>query len=129
MIGPLGMFQMAADLVASLHLSFILFVAVGGALIVRWPALAWAHLPSVVWGVVFELAGFTCPLTRLENLLRQRAHLATYSGDFLEQVIHTIRHVTRPTQIALGLVALIGNGWWYARVFRLAPHEPSQPSS
>src|ERR1700719_3504869 len=110
------MFHFAADLVAAVHLSFILFVALGGCLVFCWRSVAWAHVPSVAWGVMFELAGWTCPLTRLENLVRQRAHLTTYNGDFLAHGIHTLFHVTRSTQVWLGISALVGNLWLYWRI-------------
>ena len=40
-----------ADLVVVVHLAFILFVALGGLSVLRWPAVAWAHLPALAWGV------------------------------------------------------------------------------
>jgi hypothetical protein len=94
-----------------LHLAFILFVAVGGFLVLRWPRLAWVHLPAVAWGAVVELMGWVCPLTPLENRLRAAAGDAAYGGGFIDHYIMPIVYpagLTRSLQIATacGVVAL-----------------------
>ena len=44
----------AADLLVAAHVAFILFVVFGGLTVLRWPRLAWLHLPAAVWGAVVE---------------------------------------------------------------------------
>ena len=61
----------AADVVVGVHAAFVIFVVLGGLLVVRWPRLVWVHLPAVAWGVLIEFAGWTCPLTPLEKYLRE----------------------------------------------------------
>ena len=78
---------LAADLVVVLHLAFIVFVVVGGLLVLRWPGVAWAHLPAVVWGIVIEWRGWICPLTPLENHLRERAGQDAYQGGFIDNYV------------------------------------------
>lgn len=100
----------AADFVVLVHLAYILFVAVGGLLVLRRPRLAWAHVPAVVWGVLVELAGWICPLTPLENRLRAAAGDAAYTGGFIDRYIVPIVYpagLTRGMQLALG-AAVIG---------------------
>jgi hypothetical protein len=41
----------------------------------------------VVYGALIEFAGFTCPLTLLENELRQRAGEAGYGGGFISHYL------------------------------------------
>ena len=62
-----------ADLVVIVHGLFIVFVVAGGLLVLRWPRLAWVHLPAAAWGVLIEWSGWICPLTPLENALRRAA--------------------------------------------------------
>ncbi len=57
-------YRLAADALVWLHLGFILFVLFGGLLPLRWPRLAWLHLPAVAWGCAVEFLGLPCPLTR-----------------------------------------------------------------
>jgi hypothetical protein len=39
------------------------------------------------WGIAVEFADWMCPLTPIENGLRERAGLTVYQGDFIEQYI------------------------------------------
>ena len=50
-------FAFTADLLVVIHLAFILFVVLGGFLVLRWPGLAWAHAPAALWGALIELSG------------------------------------------------------------------------
>ena len=105
-------YRALADLVLSVHFGFVLFVVLGGLLVLRWPRLAWLHVPAAVWGVLIEYSGWICPLTPLENSLRVRGGAAGYSGGFIEHYIQPVLYpagLTRSTQIVLGSVALILN--------------------
>jgi hypothetical protein len=113
--------RVAADTVVLLHLAFILFVAVGGLLVLRWPKLAWFHLPAAVWGALVELTGWICPLTPLENRLRVAAGGATYSGGFIERYIMPIVYppgFTRSFQIGVGLTVIGFNLLLYGWILR-----------
>jgi hypothetical protein len=104
--------RFAADLVVLLHLGFILFVVLGGVLVLRWPRLAWIHLPAAIWGALIEFAGWMCPLTPLENWLREAGGTAGYSGGFIEHYIVPIvypHEISRETQILLGAGVLVVN--------------------
>jgi hypothetical protein len=106
-----------ADLVLVTHLAFVLFVVLGGLLVVRWPWMAWLHLPAAVWGVLIEYSGWICPLTPLENSLRARGGEAGYSGGFIEHYIQPTLYpaaLTRSTQLVLGSVVLMLNLTAYA---------------
>ena len=57
-----------ADLVVLLHLTFIVFVTLGGLLALRWRWLPWLHLPAIGWGVLLErLRGPLRPPGRLSG--------------------------------------------------------------
>ena len=61
-----------SNLVLIVHLAFVLFVVLGGFLVLKWKSLAWIHVPAFLWGALIELAGWVCPLTPLENWLREQ---------------------------------------------------------
>jgi hypothetical protein len=108
-----------ADAVVLVHLAFILFVAAGGLLVLRWPRLAWVHVPAVVWGALIELAGWICPLTPLENRLRAAAGDAAYAGGFIDRYIMPIVYpdgLTRGMQLALGIAVIAVNLLIYGRL-------------
>ena len=110
-----------ADLVVAVHFGFVVFVVLGGLLVLRWPKLAYLHVPAAVWGAVIELAGWICPLTPLENSLRRQAGSVGYSGDFIEHYILPILYpsaLTRDIQLLLGFLVIAANLGIYAYVFR-----------
>lgn len=116
-------YRCLADAVLIIHLAFVLFVAFGGFAVLRWPRLAWVHVPAAAWGVLIELAGWVCPLTPLENFLRARGGETTYSGGFIDHYLTGIIYpdgLTRPMQIALGALVLAVNGAIYWRVWKRA---------
>lgn len=110
-----------ADAVVVLHFAFVVFVAFGGLLILKWPRLVWLHIPAVAWGVAIELGGWICPLTPLENHLREQAGERHYSGDFIGRYLMPVVYpegLTREAQLLLGLAALLLNLGIYAFVMR-----------
>jgi len=105
-------YRSLADLVLVVHLAFVLFVVLGGLLVLRWPKIAWGHVPVAVWGVLIEYTGWICPLTPLENWFRLKGGETGYSGDFIEHyVLRTLypTGLTRGTQIVLGTLVLVLN--------------------
>ena len=105
-------YRALADLVLAVHLAFVLFVVLGGLLVLKWPRLAWLHIPAAIWGVLIEYTGWICPLTPLENSFRVRGGDAGFSGGFIEYYIQPVLYpagLTRGTQIVLGSLALLVN--------------------
>jgi hypothetical protein len=103
---------LAADIIVLLHFAFILFVSAGGLLVLRWPRLAWLHLPCVAWGVLIEATGGICPLTPLEMRFRLAAGEPGYSGDFIDRYLLPMIYpagLTRGLQIGLGIALLLFN--------------------
>lgn len=110
-----------ADAVLVLHGLFIAWVVLGGLVVLRWPRLAWLHLPAVAWGVWIELSGGICPLTPLEQRLRQAAGEAGYSGGFIEHYLGGLIYpagLTRNTQVMLAGVVLTINLVAYTVLWR-----------
>ena len=115
------LYRFLADAVALFHLTFILFVILGGFLLLRWPKLAWLHLPAAVWGVLIELGGWYCPLTAIENALLRRAGMAGYEGGFVSHYIFALIYpagLTRGMEIALGAFVLLVNGAIYVKLWK-----------
>jgi len=76
-------------------------------LVLRRPSLLWLHLGAVFWGVVIELADWICPLTPLENFLRERGGEAGYAGGFIE---HYVVRLLYPENLTIELRYLLGGG-------------------
>ena len=113
------LYQRLADLVVVVHALFVLFVVVGGLLVLRRPRLAWVHVPAALWGVLIEFAGIICPLTPLEVSLRQRGGSAGYEGGFIAHYLEGVLYpadLTPRLQIWFGTFALAVNVAVYWRL-------------
>jgi Protein of Unknown function (DUF2784) len=115
-------YRTAADLVLVVHLLFIVFVVGGVFLAWRWPRLIWVALPTMVYGALVEFAGFTCPLTALQNYLLRRGGERGYRGGFISHYLVQVIYppgLTRAIQIGLGLfvvlLAAVGYGGYLRR--------------
>lgn len=111
------LYILLANSVLLLRLAFVIFALAGVVAVVRWPKLAWLHLPAVLWAVGIEWSGGVCPLTPLENYLRQAAGQAGYSGSFIEHYLLALLYptgLTRELQWWLGGIVLLLNLTGYA---------------
>jgi len=114
-------YRILAEGVVVLHFAFIVFVVVGGLFVVRWPRLGLAHLPAACWGAAIELTGGICPLTPLENTLRQAAGDAGYEGSFIAHYLLPIVYptgLTREVQYVLAGLLIGVNLGIYGGILR-----------
>jgi hypothetical protein len=98
-------YRALADIVLVTHFTFAAFTLLGGLLVLRWRSLLWAHLPTLLWGVVIQWANLTCPLTPLESRLRHAGGEAGYAGGFIE---HYVSMVLYPENLTVELRYLLG---------------------
>ena len=100
----------------------------GGFLTWRWPRVALAHLPALVWGCWVEVSHSICPLTPLENHWRHLGGEAGYSGGFLAHYLVSVLYPPGLTWhiqwvlagLLLGINA-IAYGWLLLRWRRSPP--------
>ena len=126
--------SLLADLVLVVHVTFILFVVLGGLLVLWQPRIAWVHIPCAIWGAWVEFAGWICPLTPLEVDLRTRAGEIGYEGGFIERYVTAALYpqgLTREIQIGLGIAVVAVNVIIYVVAIKRArnnsPSERFQP--
>jgi hypothetical protein len=110
------LYRALADATLVAHFAFVLFVILGGLLALRWPRVAWVHVPIALYGAAIEFIGFICPLTPLELWFRQRGGEAGYEGGFIEHYITAALYptgLTRDIQLVLGIAVLAVNAVVY----------------
>ena len=104
------LWQVLAELVLLIHFAFIAFVLFGGILTMWWRWIPWVHLPATLWAAALEFGGWICPLTPLENRLRQASGEAGYTGGFLEYYVLPVIYpqgLTPDMQFWLGFVVVL----------------------
>ena len=97
--------RIAADLIVLVHFAFVIFVVAGGLLALKWPKVAYLHIPAAVWGAWIGFAHWICPLTPLENQLRRLTGEAGYAGGFIE---HYITRILYPAGLTAGMRVMLG---------------------
>lgn len=101
-----------ADAVVVVHFAFLAFVVLGGVLACRWPWLIWPHLAAAAWGSAIIAFAWQCPLTHLENALRERAGQGELTGGFIDTYVEGVLYPQRYVTEARALAALVVLASW-----------------
>lgn len=115
------LYQIAAELILTLHLLVVVIVVAGGLLVLWRPRFAWLHLLLVVWCSVVNLMSWTCPLTPAENELRRAAGDVGYDRTFIEHYIAPVVYpggMTRELELVAGISLPIWNALLYGWAWR-----------
>ena len=107
-----NLYRLLADLLVLAHFAFIIFVLLGGLLMLKWPQVAWLHIPAALWGVMTELLSLPCPLTPMEKYFQRLAGDAPYEGDFIAHYLLPIIYpagLTPNIQLLLGIIVIVVN--------------------
>jgi hypothetical protein len=105
-------YLLLADAVVVLHFAFIVFVALGAFTAYRWPKMAWAHIPSALWGAWIEITRGICPLTPIEVRFREMGGAEGYTGSFIEHYLVPVMYpsgLTPAHQLVLGGLVVVVN--------------------
>jgi hypothetical protein len=114
-------YLLLADVIAFVHLLFVLFVIFGALFVLRWPWMLWIHGPALLWGIVVEFTGVICPLTPLESRLRLLGGAAGHGGDFISHWLLAVLYpefLSRGLQFVLGGLLLLSNMGLYLWIWR-----------
>ncbi|HYQ73267.1 MAG TPA: DUF2784 domain-containing protein [Gammaproteobacteria bacterium] len=106
------LYSILADILVVFHLIFILFVMLGGLLLLKWLRVGYLHMAAVAWAILLELYGWICPLTPLEQHYRRLSGETGYSGGFIEHYLLPLIYpagLTREVQIVLALCVITVN--------------------
>jgi hypothetical protein len=101
-----------ADLVVLAHFAYLAALIFGGFAATRWRGLLPVHLLAVGWALGAVTIRYDCPLTGLEQQLREHAGRGVYEGSFLR---HYVRGVLFPEWmtpfVVTAIVVLVVAGW------------------
>lgn len=124
------LYGLMADAVLALHLLIVAFniVMVPLAWIAVWrrfgrgwgwvarPAVRWTHVGMMALIAMQSLLGQHCPLTILEQALRDRAGQSGYEGSFIGHLMGRIMYWEFPEWVFIviyvGWFGVVGATWW-----------------
>jgi hypothetical protein len=134
------LYRLAADLLVTVHMAYVLFVIAGFALVLLGIALRWrwirgcwfrgVHLACILIVAAEALLGIPCPLTVWERKLRILAGQQTYQGDFVANWIHEALFIAAPSwvfTIVYTALALLVLAMFVLAPPRRRPHAIARP--
>jgi hypothetical protein len=119
-----GFFRVLADAVVPVHYGFLLDLISGGFLAWRWPRTIGLHLLAAVWATLIVTTGMPCPLTALQDELREAGGEGPlHGGGFISRYVRGTFYPTDQRTVAQALVALVVLASWGGLIAR---HRPSR---
>ena len=76
-----------ADGVAAVHLGYLGYLVSGGLIAWRFPRTITAHAMAATWGIVIVTTNAPCPLTALQNNLRERAGQPPLAAGYIDTYV------------------------------------------
>jgi len=81
------LYRRLADFVVVIHWLMAGFFLLGAFFAREHPWIALFHIPLAIWISIAFIMGWTCPLTPLENRLREAAGERGYHGNFVDHYL------------------------------------------
>ena len=112
------LYKILADIVVSLHLSWIMFLIFGALSGIKNKGVRIVHISGLVFAVIIQVFGWYCPLTYLEVWLRSKHDpTLSYAGSFIIHYMEKMIYIELPGSLVFFLsILLFGiNSWLYLR--------------
>lgn len=122
-------YSLLADLVVIAHATYVSFVLGGLILTLLGTARGWswvrnfwfraAHLAAIAIVCAEAVVGIVCPLTTLEQFLREKGGQARYTGSFIGHWVHELIFFEAPPGVLTVCYLVFGS--FVVATFLLAP--------
>ena len=101
-----------ADGVAGVHYAYMAYLLAGGFIAWRWPKTIWAHGVAALWAILIVTTKVPCPLTALQNHLRESAGQQPLSNSFINLYIRGTFYPADKQAVAQAATAVIVIASW-----------------
>jgi hypothetical protein len=102
-----------ADVVVAVHFVFLGYVIVGGFLAWRWPRTIALHALAAAWGLLIVTVAVPCPLTALQNRLREWGGEPPLHQGFIGTYVTGTLYPTGDERLVQVLVAVVVLASWF----------------
>ena len=115
--------------VVGLHYAYLAYLIAGGFLAWRWPKSIPAHVLAAAWAVLIVVTKVPCPLTALQNTLRERAGQQPLGGSFIDTYVRGTLFPADRVGLVQALVSVVVLASWvgFAVVARPGPQRLRLP--
>jgi len=114
-----------ADAVAALHLGYLAYLICGGFLAWRWRRSIGAHALAVGWAAVIVTTSAPCPLTALQNNMREHADQASLGASFIDTYVRGRFFPADRLGLVQALIGALVLVSWIGFGARVKHHKPS----
>jgi hypothetical protein len=104
--------RLSADGTAGLHFAFLGYLVAGGFAAWRWPKSIAAHLLAAAWAALIVVTSLPCPLTSLQNRLREQAGQPPLGASFIDTYVRGSFFPADRAGLAQALVAVVVVASW-----------------
>jgi hypothetical protein len=117
------MVSLLVDITVVVHFLWILFLIFGFVFALKGSRIAYVHLGGLMFALILNAVGWTCPLTHLEYYLRSLHDApSAYSTSFIARGLGKLvypdipENLLRGGEILLTVLYLIVYGYWAKKV-------------
>jgi Protein of Unknown function (DUF2784) len=102
-----SMWDILGDGVITVHYAFLVYLLVGGFLALRWRWTVVPYALAVVWAVVVVSTNVACPLTALQNQLREASGKPPLTDSFINLYVQGVAYPQHYEAVAQAAVAVV----------------------
>jgi hypothetical protein len=115
-----------ADGVAGVHYAYMAYLLVGGFIAWRWPKTIWVHGVAALWAILIVTTKVPCPLTALQNHVRESGGQRPLSNSFINLYIRGTFYPADKQTVAQAATAVVVIASWvrFSRLQRRRHPEP-----
>jgi hypothetical protein len=112
------MLRLLADGVAGVHYAYLAYLPAGGFIAWRYRRTIAAHILAAIWAALIVVTKVPCPLTALQNTLREHAGQPPLSDSFINLYVRGTLFPTNLIGLAQAVVGVVVLGSWAGFVLR-----------
>jgi hypothetical protein len=107
-----------ADTVIGVHFAYLAYLIVGGFIAWRWPKTFAIHVLAAVWAALIVTTKVPCPLTALQNQLREQAGERPLSDSFINVYVRGTFYPEGRQSIAQAAMGVVVLASWFVLLYR-----------